>query len=64
MDVLVTFEPDACIGYIGQSDLEIELAELLGQKTDLHTLDGVERSRNGLLRNEILGSAETVYEQT
>ena len=64
VDVLVTFEPDTCIGYIGLAGLEIELAEFLGQKTDLLTLDGVERSSNWLLRKEILGSAETVYEQT
>lgn len=64
VDVLVTFEPDTRIGYIGLAGLEIELAALLGRKTDLHTLDGVERSRNWLFRKEILGSAETIYEQT
>ena len=63
VDILVTFEPDIRIGYIGLAGLEIELEELLGRKTDLHTLEGVERSRNWLLRREILGSAETVYEQ-
>ncbi|MDE2848158.1 MAG: nucleotidyltransferase domain-containing protein [Gemmatimonadota bacterium] len=64
VDILVTFEPDTRIGYIGLAGLEIELTELLGRKTDLHTLEGVERSRNWLLRKEILGSAEKIYEQT
>jgi len=44
VDVLVAFEPDIRIGYIGLTGLEIELEELLGRKTDLYTLEGVERS--------------------
>ena len=63
VDVLVEFEPDARIGYIGLPGLEIELGKILGRKADLHTFGGVESSRNWLLREEILGSAEAVYEQ-
>ncbi|MXY97864.1 MAG: nucleotidyltransferase [Gemmatimonadetes bacterium] len=62
--ILVDFEPDTHIGYIGLAGLEIELIDMLGRNVDLHTLEGVERSRNGLLQKEILGTAETVYEQT
>ncbi|MYB61647.1 MAG: nucleotidyltransferase [Gemmatimonadetes bacterium] len=64
VDILVDFEPDTHIGYIGLAGLEIELIDILGRNVDLHTLEGVERSRNGLLQKEILGTAETVYEQT
>ena len=64
VDVLVDFEPETHIGYIGLAGLEIELNKMLGRNVDLHTLEGVERSRNGLLQKEILGTAETVYEQT
>ncbi|MDE2727430.1 MAG: nucleotidyltransferase domain-containing protein [Gemmatimonadota bacterium] len=64
VDILVDFEPDTHIGYIGLAGLEIELIDMLGRNVDLHTLEGVERSRNGLLQKEILGTAETVYEQT
>lgn len=64
VDILVDFEPNTRIGYIGLAELEIELKEMLGRNVDLHTLEGVERSRNGLLQKEILGTAETVYEQT
>ena len=63
VDVLVDFEPTATIGYIGLAGLEIELNEILGRKADLHTFKGVEGSRNWLLRDEILNSAEAVYEQ-
>ena len=63
VDVLVDFEPDIHIGYIGLAGLELELNEILGRKVDLHPIEGIKRSRNRLLRNEILGSAEAVYEQ-
>ena len=63
VDILVEFEPDARIGYIGLAGLEIELGKILGRKADLHTFGGVESSRNWLLREEILSSAEAVYEQ-
>ena len=64
VDVLVEFEPDARIGYIGLAGLEIELDKILGRKADLHTFEGIERSRNWLLREEILSSIEAVYERT
>ncbi|MXX40883.1 MAG: nucleotidyltransferase family protein [Gemmatimonadetes bacterium] len=64
VDVLVEFEPDARIGYIGLAGLEIELDKILGRKVDLYTFEGIESSRNWLLRKEILSSTEAVYEQT
>lgn len=64
VDVLVDFEPDARIGYIGLAGLEIELDKILGRKVELHTFEGIERSRNWLLKEEILSSAEAVYERT
>ena len=64
VDVLVEFEPGTSIGYMGLMRLEIELGEILGRKTDLHTFEGVEDNPNWLLREEILNSAEELYEQT
>ena len=64
VDVLVEFEPAARIGYIGLAGLEIELGKILGRWVDLHTFEGVKRNRNWLRREEILSSAEAVYEQT
>ena len=63
VDVLVEFEPDVRIGYIGLAGLEIELGKILGRKADLHTFKGVESNPNQLLRDEILNSAEVQYEQ-
>ena len=64
VDVLVEFDPDARIGYIGLAGLEIELDKILRRKTDLHTFEGIARSRNWLRREKILSSAKAVYEQT
>jgi len=37
IDVLVEFEPDACVGLIRLSAMEIELSKILGRKVDLNT---------------------------
>ena len=63
VDVLVEFEPDRTPGleFITMQD---ELSEILGRQVDMYTFKGVESSRNWLLREEILSSAEVQYEQT
>ncbi len=63
VDALVEFEPKARVGFAFIS-MQDELSEILGRQVDLHTFRGVESSRNWLLREEILNSAEAVYEQT
>ena len=63
VDMLVDFEPSQTPGleFITMQD---ELSEILGRQVDLHTFEGVESSRNWLLREEILSSVEVQYEQT
>ena len=63
VDVLVEFEPDARVGYFALGRMETELADILGRKADMQTFRGIERSPNWLLREEIFGSAEAVYDQ-
>ena len=62
VDVLADFETGHTPGFafIAMQD---ELSEILGRRVDMHTFRGVEGSRNWLLREEILNSAEAVYEQ-
>ena len=62
VDVLVEFEPDVRLGWAFW-DVEEELGRILGRKADMRTFRGVEESRNWLLREEILSSAEIVYDQ-
>ena len=62
VDVLVEFEPDARVGYAFIT-VQDELSKILGRRVDMSTFEGVEGSRNWLLRAEILNSAEVVYDQ-
>ena len=63
VDILVDFEPGQTPG-LEFITIQDELTELLGRRVDLYTFRGVENSRNWLLREEILNSAEVQYEQT
>lgn len=62
VDVLVDFELDRTPG-LEFITIQDELSEILGRQVDLYTFKGVENSRNWLLREEILNSAEMQYEQ-
>ena len=57
IDVLVEFQPDVRIGYIGLADLELQLEELLGRKVDLNTA----RELHERFRERALSEAEVVY---
>jgi len=59
IDVLVEFEPDACVGFIGMAAMEQELSEAIGRKVDLRT--AAELSR--YFRQKVLNTAEVLYER-
>ncbi|MDD3926582.1 MAG: nucleotidyltransferase family protein [bacterium] len=61
IDVLVTFAPDAKISLFDLSDIEDELAGIVGRKVDLVLKRGIERSPNYIRRKAILSSAEVIY---
>ena len=57
VDVLVEFAPGKTPG-LAFITMQDGLSEILGQRrVDLHTFSGIERSRNRLLREEILKTA-------
>ena len=62
IDVLVEFAPGKTPG-LAFITMQDELSEIFGQRVDMHTFSGIERSRNWVLRKEILNSAEIQYEQ-
>jgi len=62
IDILATFAPDAQWGLFDHLQMEKELSDSLGRKVDILTKRSVERSPNWLLRDEILSTAEVVYE--
>ena len=62
IDVLVAFEPDVRLGWDFFSVAE-ELSQILGRKADMHTFESIANKQNWLLREEILDSAEALYER-
>lgn len=62
VDVLISFAPEARWGLFEHTRMEQELAQLVGRKIDLFTKRAVEQSRNWIRRQEILTTAEVIYE--
>lgn len=60
VDILVEFEPDARIGLIGLSGLELQLSELLHRKVDLRTPADLSR----YFREAVVAAAEVQYVQS
>jgi predicted nucleotidyltransferase len=61
LDFLVRFAPDARWSLFDHARMERELEGLLGREVDLVSRSAVERSRNWIRREEILGTARTLY---
>jgi uncharacterized protein len=62
LDFLVRFKPGTERPWMGHFQaLEDELSTLLGRDVDLVDLNAIERSRNWIRRESILGSARVVY---
>lgn len=57
VDVLVVFDPEACVGLFRLTNLQSQLSELLGRKVDLNT-PGFLSDR---FRDEVLREAEDQY---
>ena len=57
VDVLVVFSPDAHVGLIGFSKMQLELSEIVGRSVDLVTKGGL----RPLIRDAVLAEAETLY---
>ena len=58
VDILVEFEPEAEIGFMDLSGMQIELSELLHRPVDLVPRDGLKPA----IREVVLNSAEIIYE--
>ena len=59
VDVLVEFKTEARVGFITLAGMEIELTRLLGRRAEMHTPGGL----NPQFRNDVLDSAEVLFEQ-
>jgi predicted nucleotidyltransferase len=63
VDVLVACSPEAEWGLLDHVQMQQELQVLFHRKVDLISRRALERSRNWLLRREILNTAETLFPQ-
>ena len=57
IDVLVSFEPDAHVGFITLSRMQRELSELFERPVDLVLMDGLKP----VIRDSVLANIEEVY---
>lgn len=61
LDFLVTFDSGAKTSLFDLVDLQQALGDLLGRKVDVITRPGLERSSNDVRKQEILGTAASLY---
>ena len=61
IDVLVSFSSDNSWTLFDYVDMQDELKIIFGRKVDLVSKKGIERSKNALRKNRILGSAKVIY---
>ncbi len=61
VDFLVTFADDAQWSLLDHVRMQDELSRLLDRPVDLISRKGIERSRNYIRREAILGTAEVIY---
>ena len=61
IDVLVKFSPEAKLSFLALEQMEEELSRMLDRKVDLLTRRSVEQNPNWIRRENILGSAKTIY---
>lgn len=61
IDVLVKFSPDAKLTFLALNQMEEELSGILGRPVDLVEKVAIEKSPNWIRRENILGSAKTIY---
>lgn len=63
IDVMVKFDTEAHRTFTDLEDMEVELTNIFKRKVDVITRNGIENSRNYLRRQEILSSAQVIYEK-
>lgn len=64
VDILVTFSPDADWGLLDHVQMTLDLKAIFKKEVDLITRRGLERSGNWLRRDEILKSAQIIYNES
>jgi predicted nucleotidyltransferase len=63
IDILIRFAPNARQGLLTLAKIKHDLETRIGRKVDLALKDSIETSENWIRRNEILQTAQVIYEQ-
>ncbi len=63
IDVMVKFDVNAHPSFLDLEQMELELKTIFNREVDLITRQGIENSLNYLRRQEILSSAQILYEK-
>ncbi|MEM8779383.1 MAG: nucleotidyltransferase domain-containing protein [Cyanobacteria bacterium P01_G01_bin.49] len=63
IDILVKFAPNAKQGLLVLAKIKYELEKRIGRTVDIVVRESIENSENWIRRQEILGTAQIIYEQ-
>ncbi|MBI4403550.1 MAG: nucleotidyltransferase domain-containing protein [Deltaproteobacteria bacterium] len=63
VDLLITYHRDASHDLLDLSDMIVGLEKIFNRKVDIVEREAVEKSGSQLLKEEILGSAKTIYDE-
>ena len=63
IDILIRFAPNARQGLLTLAKIKHELEASIGREVDLAVKESIENSENWIRRQEILKTAEVIYEQ-
>ncbi|MEN9517501.1 MAG: hypothetical protein RLZZ381_89 [Cyanobacteriota bacterium] len=63
IDIIVKFAPKARQGLLTLAKIKHELEAIIGREVDIALKESVENSENWIRRNEILKTAQVIYEQ-
>jgi predicted nucleotidyltransferase len=63
IDILIRFAPNARQGLLTLAKIKHDLETRIGREVDLALKDAIETSENWIRRNEILQTAQVIYEQ-
>jgi len=63
IDILINFSSNARQGLLTLAKLKHELEDKIGREVDVALKDSVENSENWIRRNDILTTAQVIYEQ-
>lgn len=61
IDLIISYLPSAFIGLLDMVELQEKMAILFGRNVDLISKNGIEKSKNSLKKDIILGSAVVIY---